>query len=65
VSSPVLFPFSLEEVTPYVIEGNGRLCLYRQGLDKDVVMLRASCVPNDSLAAILLRGEAREGREGN
>jgi hypothetical protein len=40
VSSPVLFPFSLERVTPYVIEGSGRLCLYRQGLNEDVVMLR-------------------------
>jgi len=40
VSSPVLFPFSLEGVTPYVIEGSGRLCLYRQGLNEDVVMLR-------------------------
>ncbi|MEW6574006.1 MAG: hypothetical protein AB1374_10295 [Bacillota bacterium] len=41
VSSPVLFPFSLGTVAPYVVEVNGRLCLYRQGLDEDMVMLKA------------------------
>ncbi|MDN5346844.1 MAG: hypothetical protein PWP65_408 [Clostridia bacterium] len=40
VSSPVLFPFSLEGVTPYAIEGNGRLYVCRQGLNEDVVMVR-------------------------
>lgn len=39
VSAPVLFPFALCVLTPEAIEANGRLCLYRQGLDKDVVML--------------------------
>ncbi len=40
VSSPVLFPFSLEGVTPYVVENNGRLYVYQQGLNEDLVMLR-------------------------
>ncbi|HBT46731.1 MAG TPA: hypothetical protein DEA73_02445 [Peptococcaceae bacterium] len=40
VSSPVLFPFSLGGVTPYALETNGRLYVYREGLNKDVVMFR-------------------------
>lgn len=39
VSSPALFPFSLGMLTPYVIEANGRLAVYRQNVDEDVVML--------------------------
>lgn len=41
VSSPVLFPFSLMTAAPYDIEVNGRLSLYRQGLDEDMVMLKS------------------------
>ena len=38
--SPAVFPFSLETAAPGLVNANGRLSLYWQGLDEDMVMLK-------------------------
>ncbi len=40
MSSPALFPFALEPVSPRLLAHNPRLEIYRQGLDEDMVALR-------------------------
>ncbi|MEW5865540.1 MAG: hypothetical protein AB1774_01650 [Bacillota bacterium] len=40
LSSPALFPFSLDAPTSRAVESGGRLLLYRQGLDEDVVVVK-------------------------
>jgi hypothetical protein len=44
VQSPALFPFTISGINGYAIESNGRLELFRQGLDEDVVTLRSRAV---------------------
>lgn len=39
LASPALFPFSLGNPSPRSLESSGRLALYKQGLDEDMVML--------------------------
>ncbi len=42
--NPALFPFSLTGINGYTIESNGRLEVFRQSLDEDVVTLRSRAV---------------------
>ncbi|MGI9861903.1 hypothetical protein SDD30_11050 [Moorella naiadis] len=39
LASPALFPFSLVSPSQRSLESGGRLALYKQGLDEDMVML--------------------------
>lgn len=48
--SPALFPFELGVASPARLNGNRRLEFLRQGLDEDVVMLRAEAAPSAGMA---------------